>query len=85
MPSFNVSIPHTLDAAEADRRLGWRPWLSMEDTVAMTARWYAGWAGGADAADRRPVLAAARRRWSRSQRRRKHVEHDPDWPARTDA
>ncbi|MCA8880923.1 MAG: CDP-glucose 4,6-dehydratase [Rhodobacteraceae bacterium] len=35
-----------LDVSKARAELGWRPVLSFEDTVAMTADWYGGWARG---------------------------------------
>lgn len=40
-----------LDVSKARAELGWRPVLSFEDTVAMTADWYGGWARGAAARD----------------------------------
>ncbi|SLN75983.1 CDP-glucose 4,6-dehydratase [Ruegeria meonggei] len=35
-----------LDVSQARAALGWRPVLSFEDTVRLTADWYAGWARG---------------------------------------
>lgn len=39
-----------LDIAKVEQLLGWRPRLSFEQTVAMTASWYAGWRRGDDIA-----------------------------------
>jgi CDP-glucose 4,6-dehydratase len=49
----HAAAPHeaqllTLDCAKARARLGWRPMLDFDRTVAMTANWYAAWASGAD-------------------------------------
>lgn len=41
----------TLDNSKARAGLGWRPALSFEDTVALTAGWYGDWARGGDARD----------------------------------
>ena len=38
----------TLDCAKARARLGWRPKLDFNGTVALTAEWYRSWASGAD-------------------------------------
>ncbi|WP_377194665.1 CDP-glucose 4,6-dehydratase [Ruegeria meonggei] len=40
-----------LDVSQARAALGWRPVLSFEDTVRLTADWYAGWARGTPAAE----------------------------------
>ena len=40
-----------LDASKAARRLGWRPVLDFDATLALTAGWYHGFAEGRDAAD----------------------------------
>jgi CDP-glucose 4,6-dehydratase len=37
-----------LDIAKARQRLGWKPALNFEQTVAMTAAWYAAWRQGDD-------------------------------------
>ncbi|MGH7002209.1 MAG: CDP-glucose 4,6-dehydratase, partial [Stellaceae bacterium] len=39
----------TLDSGLAHRSLGWRPALSVEDTIAWTADWYRAWRDGAAA------------------------------------
>ena len=51
----DVNAPHeahllTLDCTKAHERLGWRPRLSFEETIAMTADWYSAWARGEDMA-----------------------------------
>jgi CDP-glucose 4,6-dehydratase len=45
-----------LDAALAERMLGWRPRLDRAATIAATATWYAAWARGEDV---RPLCARA--------------------------
>ncbi len=40
-----------LDVSQARAMLGWRPVLSFEDTVRLTADWYAGWARGVPPAE----------------------------------
>lgn len=40
-----------LDVSQARATLGWRPVLSFEDTVRLTADWYAGWARGTPTAE----------------------------------
>ena len=38
----------TLDSSLAERSLGWRPMLSMEETIGWTADWYRAWRAGED-------------------------------------
>ena len=40
-----------LDVSQARALLGWRPVLSFDDTVRLTAGWYAGWARGTPATE----------------------------------
>ncbi|WP_336509476.1 CDP-glucose 4,6-dehydratase [Ruegeria lacuscaerulensis] len=40
-----------LDVSQARATLGWRPVLNFEDTVRLTADWYAGWARGTSPAE----------------------------------
>ena len=40
----------TLDCSKARARLGWKPRLDFDTTIAMTADWYLAWTRGADMA-----------------------------------
>jgi CDP-glucose 4,6-dehydratase len=46
-PTLHEAKLLRLDSSKA-RQLGWQPKLSFEQTVAMTAGWYAAWAAGSD-------------------------------------